>query len=299
MKPPCAGSILEVLQILASMRQAGYQIGLVPTMGALHAGHGALIDRARHECDYVVVSIFVNPIQFERRDDFEAYTIDLASDLEFCGARGADLVFAPSAEEMHRPDRATYVEVTGVSEGLCGRFRPGHFRGVATVVSKLFHIVAPGRAYFGEKDAQQLAIVQRMVLDLNFPIEIVPVATVREADGLALSSRNRRLSAEERRIAPLLYQALEAARKRLEGGCDSASEAIAEAVTRLNAAPGMRVEYLELVDALTMAPVERISGPARIAAAVWLGNTRLIDNVAVSAPAARYDCGAGKADPQA
>jgi len=238
-----------------------------------------LIERARAECDCVVVSIFVNPIQFERRDDFEAYAIDLDADREFCAARGADLVFAPSAQEMYPPGRVTYVEVSGLSDTLCGRFRPGHFRGVATVVSKLFHIVPADKAYFGEKDAQQLAIIRRMVRDLDFPVEIVPVPTVRESDGLAMSSRNRRLSAEERRIAPLLYRALEAARARIEAGCESRAEAVEAAVALLREEPRLRLEYLEAVDADDMGPVERIAAPVRVAAAAWLGNTRLIDNV--------------------
>ena len=279
MKPPLISGIPEIRRELAEVRRAGRAIGFVPTMGALHRGHGALLDRARAECACVAVSIFVNPIQFERRDDFEAYKIDLDADLEFCGARGADLVFAPSAADMYPPGRATFVEVEGMADSLCGKFRPGHFRGVTTVVSKLFHIVAPDKAYFGEKDAQQLAIVQRMALDLDFPIAIVSVPTVREPDGLALSSRNRRLSAEERRMAPALYQALQAGRCKLAAGCESAAEAVETALARLREEPRIRVEYLDVVDAAGMRPVEKIAAPVRIAAAVWVGNTRLIDNV--------------------
>ena len=204
-------TVAEIRSRLVLPHTRGRIIGLVPTMGALHAGHAALIERARADCGTVVVSIFVNPIQFDLRDDYEAYTIDLMKDVGFCAALGVDLVFAPSAQEMYPAPHSTFVEVEGISEHLCGKFRPGHFRGVATVVVKLLNIVAPDRAYFGEKDAQQLAIIRRMAADLNIPVEIVPVQTVRETEGLALSSRNRRLTEEERRVAPALYQALQAA----------------------------------------------------------------------------------------
>src|SRR5581483_4148824 len=182
----CATTIAQIRERVAAARHEGRIVGLVPTMGALHAGHGALMDRARKDSGLVVVSIFVNPIQFDRPEDYQAYTINLDADLEFCAARGVDAVFAPAPTEMYPEPIVTAVEVAGLSEHLCGKFRLGHFRGVATVVTKLFHIVAPDRAYFGEKDAQQLAIIERMVADLNFPIKIVPVLTVREPDGLAL-----------------------------------------------------------------------------------------------------------------
>jgi len=279
MTPPLIATVADVRRHVDLERKRGRKIALAPTMGALHAGHGALIDRARREPDCVVVSIFVNPIQFDRRTDYEAYVINLQEDLEFCAARGADLVFAPSTEEMYPTPPGTFVEVTGLSEHLCGRFRPGHFRAVATVVAKLFHIVAPDRAYFGEKDAQQVAIIQKMVVDLNFPVEIIPVPTVRETDGLALSSRNRRLNAEERRAAPALYRALTAARDSIAHGTVIAAEAKQAAFQVLAQEPRIRVEYLEVVDPTSLAPVERIEGPVRIAVAVWLGETRLIDNV--------------------
>lgn len=266
---------------IAEARGEGKVAGLVPTMGALHAGHGALIERARRECGYVVVSIFVNPIQFNQEEDFSKYPRTLEADLELCRSLGADAMFAPEPQEMYPQPVLTKVEVAQVSEGLCGEFRPGHFQGVATVVAKLFHIMPVQRAYFGEKDAQQLAVIQRMVADLNFDIEIVPVATVREADGLAMSSRNVRLSAEDRRIAPVLYQALRAAADRIGQGVDSASGVRQAALDVLARAPEMRVEYLEIVDARTMQTVKTVRGPVRIAAAVWLGRVRLIDNVAV------------------
>ena len=276
-------SIVEVRRLVAEARRAGQRISLVPTMGALHAGHGALIERARREAGFLVVSIFVNPIQFDRRQDYQAYSIDLKTDLAFCAARGVDLVFAPSAGEMYPDSPVTHVEVSGISDHLCGTFRPGHFRGVATVVAKLFHIVAPDRAYFGEKDAQQLAVIQRMAADLNFPIEIIPVPTVREADGLALSSRNSRLSAEDRAAAPVIYRALEQARRRLLEGCRNSAALRHAALEVLGREPRARVEYLEVVNAGSMTPVETVDGPVRIAAAVWFGATRLIDNVYVDA----------------
>lgn len=279
MKPHLLRTIAEIRNQVGQFRQHRRTVGLVPTMGALHAGHGALMERARGDCDAVVVSIFVNPIQFNRRDDYDAYVIDLARDLDFCAKLGADAVFAPSPEEMYPSPQSTFVEVEGVSEHLCGKFRPGHFRGVATVVAKLFNIVAPDKAYFGEKDAQQLAVIERMVVDLNIPIQIVSVPTFREPDGLALSSRNKRLTTEERAAAPALYQALQIAANCIRQGCRSAEEVRNAGLSRLREHPEFRVEYFEVVDAATMTPVETIIGPVRIAAAAWLGTTRLIDNI--------------------
>jgi pantoate--beta-alanine ligase len=275
----------EVIQTIAGLRsrlsaRTG-TLGLVPTMGALHTGHASLIARAAGENDCTVVSIFVNPIQFDNSSDYDRYPRTLDTDAAFCQHHGAQIVFAPSTEEMYPHPSQTFVEVSGVSEQLCGKFRSGHFRGVATVVLKLFEIVQPHRAYFGEKDAQQLAVIERMVRDLNVPVEIVPVPTVREPDGLAMSSRNRLLTPEQRRIAPLLYQSLQNARRRIEAGERDPEPVKQEAQTSL-AVPGIRVEYLEVVDAATMQPVERIQGSVRIAIAAWLGATRLIDNVFVS-----------------
>ena len=261
-------------------RRAGLTVGFVPTMGALHEGHGMLIEKARAECGYVVVSLFVNPIQFDRNDDFEKYPRTLDEDLAMCRRKGAAAVFAPSAAEMYPAPLRTHVEVAEVSEGLCGAFRPGHFRGVATVVAKLFHIVQADRAYFGEKDGQQLAVIEKMVADLNMPVTIVPVPTVREADGLAMSSRNRRLSPEERRIAPVIYQALAEARAAIAEGYREPEAVKERALAMLRTVPQFRIEYLEIVDPATQQPVRQIDGPVRIAAAVWLGQTRLIDNVA-------------------
>jgi pantoate--beta-alanine ligase len=276
---------LEVIHTIGELRarlaSGNGTMGLVPTMGALHAGHGTLISKAAAENDYTVVSIFVNPIQFNSPADYDRYPRTLDTDAEFCERHGAHIVFAPSVEEMYPEPPQAFVEVAGVSEHLCGKFRPGHFRGVATVVLKLFQIVQPHRAYFGEKDAQQLAVIERMVRDLNVPVEIVPVATVRESDGLAMSSRNRLLTTEQRALAPLLYRSLEDARRRIEAGeYDAAS--VKQAAQAALGDPGIRVEYLEIVDAATMQPVERIQGKVRIAIAAWLGSTRLIDNVFVS-----------------
>ncbi|MGC9951708.1 MAG: pantoate--beta-alanine ligase [Bryobacteraceae bacterium] len=254
-------------------------LGLVPTMGALHAGHGRLMEEARAASGAVVVSIFVNPIQFNRSDDYARYPRPLEADLAFCEARRVDVVFAPTVEQMYPQPQVTFVEVGRVADYMEGSFRPGHFRGVATVVMKLFQIVQPDRAWFGEKDAQQLAVIRRMARDLNVPVEIAGVPTVREPDGLALSSRNRHLSAEERAIAPRLYESLRAAEQRIKAG-ETRAEAVKWAAREVLAAePGMHVEYLELADDAEMQPVEFIAGPVRVAAAVWVGRTRLIDNI--------------------
>jgi pantoate--beta-alanine ligase len=248
-------------------------------MGALHAGHGRLIETARRENHCVVVTLFVNPIQFDRRDDYDRYPRPLSNDVEFCSRLGVDFVFAPSMEEMYpRPQRA-FVEVAEVSERLCGQFRPGHFRGVATVVLKLLNVVQPDRAYFGEKDAQQLAVIRRLVTDLNVPVTILEVPTLRESDGLALSSRNQHLSPEERRIAPVLSRALETARGLISAGETHSAGIKREALRVLNEHPEVRVEYLEIVGPEDMQPVEEIAGPVRVVGAVWIGKTRLIDNV--------------------
>jgi pantoate--beta-alanine ligase len=254
-------------------------IGLVPTMGALHAGHAKLIETAHAETDCVVASIFVNPIQFDRNGDYNRYPRDLSRDVEFCTARAVDMIFAPPAEEMYPEPQRAFVDVDAVSDHLCGKFRPGHFRGVATVVLKLLNIVQPSRAYFGEKDAQQLAVIRRLVKDLNLPVAIVEVPTVRETDGLALSSRNQQLNAEERRIAPGLNQALRLAEKLIAAGACRAEEIRRAALAILQPHAEIRIEYLEIVDPENMQPVETITGPVRVMTAVWIGKTRLIDNV--------------------
>jgi pantoate--beta-alanine ligase len=273
--------IAALRKLLARERAAGKTIGLVPTMGALHAGHRRLLDVARAETDVVVATIFVNPTQFNRAEDLDHYPRTLDQDLDVCRAAGVDLVFAPSAAEMYPQEPLlTWVDVPALSEHLCGPGRPGHFRGVATVVMKLFQIVQPDRAYFGEKDAQQLAIIRRMVKDLDVPVNVVPVATVREPDGLAMSSRNRHLTPEERERAVVLSQALFAARDRILRG-ERSAETIRESVAPLF--DGIQLEYLSIVDPEALVPVERIEGPVLIAGAIWLGSTRLIDNVTVRA----------------
>jgi len=274
-------TISEIRRSVAAARSRGLSIGLVPTMGALHDGHGALMRRAREENGYVVATIFVNPTQFNRADDFETYPRDLDADLAFCHRLGVDAVFAPEAAEMYPGTPRTTVEVSGISSRLEGEFRPGHFRGVATVVAKLFHIVPADRAYFGEKDAQQLAIIQKMTADLDFPVTIVPVATVREPDGLAMSSRNQRLTPGQRAIAPVLYRALCAIAESVRSGCRDADHATGAGRNILSGAPEIRIEYLEIVEPATYQPVNVIRSPARIVAAVWLGDVRLIDNLLI------------------
>jgi pantoate--beta-alanine ligase len=273
-KPEVIARIDELRRRLSGERR----IGFVPTMGALHAGHRALMDAARRECDCVVVSIFVNPIQFDNKEDYERYGRTLEADIALAAECGVDVVFAPSADEMYPTGENTFVEVPDVSKGLCGAFRPGHFRGVATVVSKLFNIVQPTIAYFGEKDAQQLAVIRRMVAGLNMPVAIVGVATVRAPDGLALSSRNERLTREERMCAPLLFQALEAAGRE----APDVARMRAAGLDVLAKEPRIRVEYFEVVDAESMQPVASAAGRICIVGAIWLGGVRLIDNVALT-----------------
>ena len=277
-------TIAGLRRTLAPARRQGTRIGFVPTMGALHSGHVRLIEAARDECGLTVVSIFVNPTQFDRNDDFERYPRPLESDLETCRQSGAAIVFAPSPREMYGPGSAVCVEPGPIAEHLCGRFRPGHFRGVATVVLKLFNIVQPHAAYFGEKDFQQLALIRRMVDELNVDVEVRPVATVREPDGLALSSRNRHLSSPERAAAPVIHQSLLAARSLIEDGTRDPDQVRRAAAALVEANPLCRVEYIDIVDPASIEPVNAILGPVRIAAAVWIGATRLIDNLEALPP---------------
>jgi pantoate--beta-alanine ligase len=272
-------TVREVREALESVRKSDTVIGLAPTMGALHAGHEALIQAARKESGVVVVSIFVNPLQFGPNEDYTRYPRALPKDLEICERHGTDFVFAPSVEEMYPLPQLTFTEVTRVSENLCGAFRPGHFRGVATVVLKLFNVVQPDRAYFGEKDMQQLAVIRRMVSDLNVPTTIIGIPTVREADGLAISSRNQYLNPAERKAAPVLYLALQEAARRVHYGERNAAKIREAAIAILAKEPLVRMEYLEVVDPAEMQPLAIVSGSVRIAAAIWIGDTRLIDNV--------------------
>lgn len=272
-------TIAEVRHRLEPFRSSYQVIGLVPTMGALHAGHESLIQQARKEADCLVVSIFVNPLQFGPKEDYTHYPRMPEADLDFCSRLEVDLIFAPEVEEMYPTPSLTSVEVARITDHLCGPFRPGHFSGVATVVAKLFHIIQPQRAYFGEKDAQQLRVIERMVSDLNLAVSVVAVPTVRESDGLAVSSRNQYLSPEERRSAPVLYRALQAAQQAISEGVLDCGEARKRALEVLEQDQNVRVEYLEIVDSEEMQPVERITGPVRVAGAIRIGATRLIDNL--------------------
>jgi pantoate--beta-alanine ligase len=252
-------------------------------MGALHAGHASLIERARGDSGFVVVSIFVNPLQFGPNEDYQRYPRPLEKDLDVCARMGADLVFVPEVDDIYVSPQRTFVEVTRLVDHLCGAFRPGHFRGVTTVVAKLFNIVQPDRAYFGEKDFQQLCVIRRMVEDLNMPIAIVPVPIFREADGLALSSRNVYLAPDERAAAPVLHRALQVARQAIEKGERDPATVKNVAAAILASEKLVRPEYFEVIDTVEVQPVSEITGEVRIAGAVWIGKTRLIDNVAALA----------------
>jgi pantoate--beta-alanine ligase len=278
---PCITSISGIRAAVASARADGKIVGLVPTMGALHEGHLSLIRRARSECGLVVVWIFVNPTQFGPQEDLARYPRDLGRDRMLAAEAGADVIFNPNVAEIYPTGFSTWIDVEGLGEGLCGVSRPGHFRGVCTVVSKFFNICEPDKAYFGQKDAQQLAIIKRMVRDLNMRLEIVACATVREADGLAMSSRNAYLGSDEREQAGVLRQALRAAEGLVSEGERDA--AVVEAFVRevLASSPLADVDYVAIVDAEDLRPVKRIAGECLIALAVRFGKTRLIDNTTV------------------
>ena len=273
-------TIADLRSRVASRRPAGL-VGLVPTMGALHEGHASLIRHARTECATVVVSIFVNPIQFDRPEDLERYPRSLEVDTELCRSLGVDMVFAPSVDEMYPVALECKVEVGRLSDHLCGRYRPGHFSGVATVVLKLFQIVQADRSYFGQKDAQQLAVVRRLVSDFNVPTTIIGVPTAREPDGLALSSRNQRLNPEERRLAPALFHALRGVQAAVAAGTTSVDDLKQLASSHIPSDSRLRLEYFEVVDPVDFQPVARVTGPVVAAGALWVGATRLIDNVMI------------------
>jgi pantoate--beta-alanine ligase len=269
-------------QAVAAARRQGKSIGLVPTMGALHRGHTSLIDLARAQTGFVVVSIFVNPTQFGPNEDFSRYPRTWDADLEVCRVEGTDLVFAPEPAVLYPPGFCTYVEVHGLQNVLCGPSRPGHFRGVATVVLKLFNIVQPDIAYFGQKDAQQARIIQQLVRDLDVPVQVRVCPIVREADGLALSSRNRYLDAEQRQNALVLSRALQEARERVEHGECNANAVCLAMVARIEATPGAALDYAAVVSADTLQPIDRIQGDVLLAVAVNFGPTRLIDNLLIT-----------------
>jgi pantoate--beta-alanine ligase len=281
MNPQVTRAIAETRAIVAAARNLGKTIGLVPTMGALHEGHASLIRTARQESGFVVVSIFVNPTQFGPNEDLDRYPRTWEADLRMCADQNVDLIFAPTPAVIYPPGFATYVEVHGLQDVLCGRARPGHFRGVATVVLKLFNIVGPDIAYFGQKDAQQARLLQQMVEDLNVPVVMRICPIVRARDGLALSSRNQYLDSDQRQRAIVLYTSLEEARRRIEAGERSAA-ALAEMIReRIGATAGALLDYVAVVDLGDLQPVETLRGKILVALAVRFGETRLIDNLLV------------------
>jgi len=276
-------TVRDVSATLSQHRAAGKSIGLVPTMGSFHEGHLTLMRRARERDGVVVVSLFVNPTQFGPAEDYAQYPRDLDRDSCMAADVGVDVLFTPSVDEMYAPGDSTFVEVTGeLTARLCGAYRPGHFRGVTTVVAKLFNIVQPDRAYFGEKDYQQLLVVRRMARDLGFPLEIVPVPTVREPDGVAMSSRNTRLGPRERTAATALYRSLLKAQELAAAGLRDGEGILSAVRESIAQEPLVKLQYVELVDPDTLAPVERVDGPALLALAAYVGGIRLIDNMILS-----------------
>lgn len=271
-----ATTVLETRNTVKNWRKEGYTVGLVPTMGFLHEGHASLIKKCREQNDKVVVSVFVNPTQFGPNEDLEAYPRDLEKDKALCESLGADLIFYPEPSEMYQNPK-TYMNIEGLSDNLCGKSRPIHFKGVCTVVSKLFNIVAPDRAYFGQKDAQQLAIIKKMVQDMNFDVEVVGCPIVREEDGLAKSSRNTYLSDEERKAALCLSKSVKKGMKIIKEGI-SAKEVLDEMKKVINQEPLAKIDYVSMVDSLTMEDVETVDRDVLVAMAVYIGKTRLIDN---------------------
>jgi len=272
-------TIEDARAISRSAKHSGKRVGLVPTMGALHEGHLSLVRAAKTRCDVVAVSIFVNPTQFGPSEDFSKYPRNFERDQQLLEKEGVDLVFAPSVDEMYPRGAVTYVTVEGLSERLCGRSRPGHFRGVTTVVSKLFHISEPDKAFFGQKDAAQAAVIRRMVRDLNFPVEIVVCPIVREPDGLAMSSRNAYLDPQQRDSALVLYRSLSRVQEMFKAGERQISRLLSAGKEMFVQEPSVRLDYFEIVDPDTLEPVAQIAKPALVAVAAFLGSTRLIDNL--------------------
>ena len=271
-------TVEEVRAEIKKWRRENLTVGLVPTMGYLHEGHKSLIDRAVAENDRVVVSVFVNPMQFGPSEDLESYPRDLERDAVLCEEAGANLIFHPEPENMYSSDFSSFIDMNTLTGGLCGKTRPTHFRGVCTVVGKLFHIVEPDKAYFGQKDAQQLAVIRHMVKDLNFNLEVVGCPIIREEDGLAKSSRNTYLNKEERQAALVLSRSLDAAKAQIEAGERNTATLKKNICSIIEAEPLARIDYVEFVDWNTLEPVETIEGPVLNAIAVYIGKTRLIDN---------------------
>jgi len=278
-----AKTIKSIRNLVKAARSKGKKIGFVPTMGALHIGHISLIEAAVKKCDFVVVSIFVNPAQFGPGEDFEKYPRPLKTDLEICRKAGVDVVFTPATKQMYPQENLTWVNAEKLTEQLCGQFRPGHFRGVTTVCAKLFNIVAPDIAFFGQKDAQQAIVIKRMVADLNMPVESVVCPTVRHSDGLAVSSRNQYLTEQQRKDATYVYKSLEECRKLINSGITDSKTIIAKMRKILNQAPSIKIEYISIVDADTLQELKKITGKVLTAVAVKIGSTRLIDNIVVDA----------------
>lgn len=277
-----ATTIAQVRAQVAAWKKEGLTVGLVPTMGYLHEGHASLVDEAVRQCDRVVASDFVNPTQFGPNEDLEAYPRDFDRDCALLEEHGCAMVFHPAVEEMYAPGAATYVEIlSDMPKQLCGKTRPIHFRGVCTVVSKLFNIVTPDKAFFGQKDAQQLAIIRRMVRDLSYGIEIVGCPIVREADGLAKSSRNTYLSEAERQAALVLSESVFLGQRMVAEGETDANKIVAAMTEHIQAQPLAKIDYVSAVDGVTMDPVDRIAGTVLVAMAVYIGKTRLIDNFIV------------------
>lgn len=274
-------TISEMQMTADDFHRQGKIIGLVPTMGYLHEGHLQLVRILRPQCDVLVISIFVNPIQFAPTEDLDKYPRDFERDEQLCRSEKVDIIFYPDNLEMYPQPFHTFINVEKLSEGLCGASRPGHFRGVATVVAKLFNIVKPQLAIFGEKDYQQLMVIKQMVKDLNFDITIHSAPIVREADGLAMSSRNKYLSPEERKAAPLIYQSLLTARMLYQQGMDDPEEITEKMISILQKIPRLKVDYISFVDSQTLRPVTKIKGEVLVALAVYIGQTRLIDNIVI------------------
>ena len=274
-------TIDEVRELVKAWKAEGLRVGLVPTMGFLHEGHQSLIIKAVEENDRVVVSDFVNPTQFGPKEDLASYPRDIERDAKLCEEAGADLIFHPEPAEMYAPDYCTFVDMDGLTKGLCGKTRPTHFRGVCSVVAKLFNIVAPDSAYFGQKDAQQLAVIRRMVRDLNFDIRIVACPIIREEDGLAKSSRNTYLNAEERAAAVVLSRALNKGKALIESGEQSAAKVKDVIMEELCKEPLAKVDYVEVVDADSIEAIKELNGNVLVAIAVYIGKTRLIDNIMI------------------
>lgn len=272
-------TITETKSIIKTVKAQGKSIGFVPTMGFLHRGHLTLIEKARSENDFVVVSIFVNPTQFGVGEDFETYPRSLERDAALCEQGGADLIFHPEASEIYPNGYKTYVEVFGITDYLCGASRPGHFKGVTTVVNKLFNITQPDKAYFGQKDAQQVAVIQQMVRDLDMNVAIVPCPIARESDGLAMSSRNTYLSTEERQAALVLSKSLFDVKKRIEQGERDSALLREWMINHIKSEPRASIDYVEIVNAATLEPVCQLQGEVLIALAVKIGKVRLIDNI--------------------